>query len=402
MNVIFSPEITFWVFGLVIFSPLFFFKSAFVKLTLAIYAYPIWVMFGLWVGIPATRVIRNVGIDFYDAQLGSACFYSLLSYCLFVCSLRKLRDRDYSFHRIPLTVGQRVFFLVMLILVLPVAYPAAWGVGSDRFGSFGSLVVVFFAVIVCSKSNSSKFDVLLSLVAALIMFMVFHGERVDFILMFAAIYIIAKGTSFVSLYKLAILVSFFLVIGIYGGINRAGGALDVTELFSIVSFAITNFGTAVDVVHVYLSSSWYYENISSDFRPIINVISSYLPLLPKSGAGSDYNFVWILREYIDNVGGGTFYTASMMAAGGFGVVISGYVYGVLFRFLFRQELYYSPVFIAFFVMQFRLQWYGLTYFGNVIFSMTILWAVLYVIRKQGLVVSKNKRLGRQLRDIEVG
>ncbi|MBA6384456.1 hypothetical protein H4J45_15690 [Colwellia sp. BRX10-6] len=383
-------QVLFFIIGFAIFLPILFFKSFLLRLSILIYAYPIWVLTGLYLGIPATRIISNVGMNFYSGYIGIGFYAALGSYIAFLLAIWSIRKNEFNFVRIPFPFPLRLLCLLMFILSLFIAYPGVWGLSDGRFGAGGSLVIILFSLTSLARKNTFKIDYINIVMFILILFMLANGERVDFILALSALFMINKKQTQFSTTRLVGVVVVFLFVGVYGGLSRAGGDITFEQLLLSVSFAITNFGTAVDVVHVYMSSVWYFYTKSADIMPFVNLLASYIPLSPLGGAGSEFNFSWALRKHIDNVGGGLFYSVGMMMAGPAGVVVFGYVYGYLFKKLFLLKSYFSVVFIAFFVQQFRIQWYGATYFGTVLFILVFMGVFLYFLKKKGGITAKVK------------
>jgi hypothetical protein len=339
----------------------------------------------MYLGLPQSRIIGSVGLDYYSDLVDKGFFSSLAAYIGFLISTYSIRKHEYSFDRIPLQNSLRLLLLFLFIVIVAIAYPAALGLGSMRFGSFGSLVVVFFVMICCSKSSGSGYDFINFLLGLFIFFMVLRGERVDFILMLACLLLFSKRNSFLSFYKIGLIAASFLLLALLGGLSRQGANIEFTQFMGLVTYALTNFGTAVDVNHVFMSSVWYYESVGFDYRPLINMLSSFIPFAPEGGVSSLYNYVWILRQHINNLGGGLFYTVFYMLLGPFGCFVGGFFYGFLYVKLFRLSGYFSVLFLSFFVMQFRLQWYGFNYFGSVVLSLLMFLMVLFILRRGGFI-----------------
>lgn len=378
-------QIEFFIIGFFVFTPLFYFKSFLLKLPVLIYGYPIWVMSGLYLGLPADRIVANVGMDYYFDFISIGFFSALGSYIAFIITIWSIRKNEFIFFRVPFSFALRLICLALYFLLLFIAYPGVMGLSEGRFGSGGSLVIVLFAITSLSRDFKYKVDFINTLLFILVLFMLSQGERVDFILALAALFMINKKESKFSIIRLVFVVVIFLFVGVYGGLSRHGVEITFETLLLSVSFAMTNFGTAIDVVHVYLSSVWYFYNKPLDYMPLVNLISSYIPFSPMGGASSEFNFTLVNQKYITNVGGGLFYSVGMMTIGPAGVVLFGFLYGYLFKRLFLLKSYWSMIFIAFFVQQFRIQWYGANYFGNVFLILSCLGFILFFLKKQKLI-----------------
>ncbi|MBA6353580.1 hypothetical protein [Colwellia sp. BRX9-1] len=385
-------QVVFFAIGLAVFAPLFFFKSFLLRLPILIYAYPIWIMAGLYLGLPATRIIGNVGMSYYSDYIRIGFYSSLGSYIAFIIMIWNIRNNEFTFFRVPFSFLLRTICLFLFILSLFVAYPGAFGFTEGRFGSAGSLVIVLFALTTLSRNFKYKVDAINIIMFIIILFMLSKGERVDFILALLALFMINKKQTVFSITRLVFVVTIFMFVGVYGGLSRAGGDITFEKLLLSVSFAITNFGTAVDVVHVYLSSVWFFYNKPLDLMPLVNLILSYIPMSPMGGASSEFNFSLVTKKHIHNVGGGLFYSVGMMVSGPIGVIILGFLYGYLFKKLFLLKSYFSVVFIAFFVQQFRIQWYGANYFGNVLFVLFSIGVCLVIFKKYKIIKPRKSSI----------
>lgn len=382
-------NIIFFLIGACVFSPLLLFRCGFIKVTILIFAYPVWIISGLWLGMPVTRIISSVGYNYYYSELSGGFFSALGAYIAFLFAIFPLRRELYLFDGFSISLIQKYVLSIMLLAFLCIAYPKAFFLGDSRFGSMGGVSVILFSLLMITIERKRK-DILVYFSLLLYIYMIIRGERVDFILGLIAFYFFYRKSSKIALGKLAVIFSVLLLLGVYSGLNRAGGNITVNDVLNVTLSSITNFGTAIDVIHVFLSSVWYYDNIGSDVRPVLNVIFSYIPLAPMRGAGAEYNYVWILREYIFNVGGGLFYSAPMMWCGLIGVVFSGFLYGCFFRYLYRRNGLFKVAFVAFFIMQFRIQWYGLTYFGSAFIFMLIMYVCFSFLLKANLIRIKGK------------
>lgn len=350
---------------LVCFLSIFLFKSRLIQLALLFFIYPILIVSILANGFYPTRIISNVGDAYYHDLYEIGFYIQVMSYTFFVLALFSLRKRTFSIIALPMKDNIRIFFLIFLFLVYPIAYPAIFGLGDSRFGSGGSLVILFNAVILLSRgSKLNLIDYLAFLINA---FAFISGERADIILfLFLTLmlqykdgYILERKLSSVKIFTILI---FIYLFGTVSGVVRSGEDIQILTILN----NILNQGTAVDVVHVFLSSLWYFNKLGNDLSPIINIISSFIPFTPTGGASSSLNVTEILRSEIYNVGGGLFYSSGVLALGYFGAPLVAYLYGRVIKFFFLSRGYYSLIFIAIFIQQLRIQWYGINYLGNVI------------------------------------
>ncbi|WP_146145445.1 hypothetical protein [Photobacterium leiognathi] len=273
----------------------------------------------------------------------------------------------------------RAFVLFILIVIYPVAYPNIFSLGDGRFGSGGSLILIFNAILLLSRKE--KLNIIDFSTILINVFVMASGERADTILILLLFYLIKYQDGHlierkISNVKLIFLLFITLLLGLFSGLNRMGGSFSMEYLI----YYIFNQGTVIDVLHVYLSSIWYVNKYGYNFEPIINLISSFIPFTPFGGASSSYNVTSILRNIIPNVGGGLFYSAGYLSYGLFGASIYVAFYGFFIRKLFIGGNISKVLFIAIFLQQLRLQWYGLNYMGNVVSMGLLILSFIFLIK----------------------
>ncbi len=323
----------------------------------------------------------------YKYSVDVSFFSAVASYFIYILVLLPIRNKKFVFEKFPLSARARWFVALLFILSLFLSYPKVMGVGDLRFGVGGSITLVLLVLVLCSRRPFRQWDPLSGVIFIILVFLVGSGERVDFVLAVIALMAINSRNGQISLGWLMVGCAALFSLGVYAGLARIGIEIQYDKFLDFLFASAFNFGTAIDVVHVYFSGTWYYERFGVSLEPLANVVSSYFPIFPWGGAGHEYNFSWFLRPYIDNVGGGLFYTVGMLALGPLGVLVFGAGYGAITRILFKfSKPYGSIVFVAFFVMQFRLQWYGLTYFGNVLIILLVVYYIsALAYKKKGIV-----------------
>lgn len=369
--------VCFYIFGIALFSPVFIFKSVFHRVTLIIMSYPIWILSGLYLGFKPIRIVAELGFYFYESYIDSAFYTAIFGYFIFLFIIKDLKKEQVYLSSLSVSYDFQYILLPLFIISACVAYPRAFFVGDNRFGALGGLFLIMYALIFLIKNNRICFFYYISYFICIFLFT--RGERVDILLMLLLPFIYPTS----RLYKLIPLLIFVFILGTYSGISRLGISISIEELCTLLTSSITNYGTAVDVVHVYLSSVGYFYDVGSSFKPFLNIVSSFVPGTELSGASSTYNIAIFLRDYIDNLGGGLFYSSGFIAFGSLGAISFFVLYGYLYRYLCK----YSPgfIFLVFWLMQFRIQWYGMTYY-----SMPLLVSVfIFLMIKQ---LSKNSRI----------
>jgi hypothetical protein len=360
-----SPLVLFWITGAGLFSPIFFFKDIFIKFGLLAFAYPVWLVSGYAYGLPVSGIIQNIGDEQYSNLYPEAFFTSVLTYVAFIIPIWSIRNSSFNLEAIRLSSWARWCVVILFSISVSLAYPSVFNSSAERFGSGGSLVVFFMSLIIITASGG-KFDKPLIVLLLILLYIVLRGERVDFILGAIAAFVFLMKKNNFSLINFAALSLLALLLAVISGSLRAGGDFDILSIIQLLPIFLISFGTAVDSIHVFMSAIWHVNEIGYTYRPFINLVSSYFPLFGGGGASSEDNYAWLLRGYIDNLGGGLFYIVGLMGAGIFGSIGIGFAYGFLFRKLFLAIGLSRLFFVCFFIMQFRLQWYGLSYFGNVV------------------------------------
>jgi hypothetical protein len=363
------PELQFWATGIALVIPAFKFKSYLLKVPILILAYPIWMLSALNAGIPATRVIGALGYPYYESHVNYAFICALSAYVAFLSSIWTRRANEFlldigSMPKILLRTDVQAAIVLFYLILLPIGFPGAFGLSETRYGYAASLIPVTGALLLISlwRKNPLTAKVVLTLSAV---YMILNGERADFMLIALAALIKTKDINEnQSIAKLFLFGIFAISLGTVGGLLRAQESFSAADIINLVAFAITNLGTAVDATHVYLSSVWYTENIGYNWLPVLNILGSYLSVPGVAGASSDYNTAIILEKFIPNLGGGLFYSAGQMSMDYLGVVVISYLYGKVYVRLLEGNWMLFTFGLAALFMQFRLQWYGLTYFGT--------------------------------------
>lgn len=324
------------------------------------------------------RIMLLIGDIYYSGYYLKAFEYQIILFAIFISVFWQHRYALFSIKALPIGKYARFVVLSALICMYPIAYPAIFSGGQERFGSGGSLLIVLNTIIVLSRRD--KLELVDYCCLALNSFALLCGERADTILIILLYYLTKCENGVISekeisTLKLLAMLFFVMLLGIIAGINRMGG----DSSFDLIN-AIFNQGTVIDVLHVYISSLWYADHLGVNIKPLINFFSSFVPFSDYGGASSEYNVTEILRSQIPNVGGGLYYSIGIMCFGFLGAVFVVYCYAVLLCKLFNGRDIYKVIFVALFIQQLRLQWYGLTYMGNVfIFGIFIL-SVIYLLK----------------------
>tara|TARA_Y100000385_G_C13107340_1_gene649062 strand:+ start:759 stop:1937 length:1179 start_codon:yes stop_codon:yes gene_type:complete len=362
---IFSYGIPFLILG---FLALLQFKSIFLKLILLIFLYPLITMYLFCIEVPLGGSIDYIGRTVYESFSKEAFSYAIIGYFTFVAVIWSLRKKYFSFNRIEFSETLRAFISIVLVIVSILAYPKAFGIGSERWNLIaGPWLVISIALnailIVSFQKFKSVASVLQILLAVLLLV---GGERVNSLVVFLMFFMLYGSQGLERVKEKKVGVAFVLaatiivILGVGAHYWRNGDELNAILLYkNIISSA-----TVGDVTHVYFTSFSYLNDYGIDLRPVLNEIGSmfYIPKIGGTGNQVAYNFTEILRNHAHNAGGGLFYSEGVLVFGKIGVLIYACVYGAIVRFLFNNKhSIVTLTSIIFFILQFRIQWYGIMY-----------------------------------------
>lgn len=375
----------YFIISLLLILSLLFFKSRLIQLILIFMLYPILTLATINITGATSRIVAAVGESYYSEHLSHAFYCQVIFYFFMFIALLSVRKSVFSCERLPVDNAIRWIFLFALLICFPIAYPAIFGLGQGRFGSGGSLILIFNALIILSRKQ--EISLVDYIAIGINLFALVSGERADTILTLFLYYILIFKDGMIverniGNAKLFIILFFILIIGLLSGINRVGGELTMEYFY----YYLFNQGTVVDVIHVYMSSFWYVDKIGYNLWPVVNFIFSFIPFTAYGGASSPYNVTYLLRDFIPNVGGGLFYTAGYVVYGIMGGSIFSLFYGLFLKFTFHGNKVLNLIFISLFLQQLRLQWYGLTYMGNVVTFGILIASIIYLTQKY---LSKN-------------
>ena len=330
-------------------------RSFILKLILLIVLYPalILVLFRNGVLMPGTLEFnRNF---FSEDVLVYADFYYLIGLLIFNVVLWPYRNRIYSFRPIRLGLTTRfVLFVFFCLSSIPVfnIHNADANIKSATFYLVFSVILIL---------TTSKKDIVWWGQLFVLLFVILNGERVDSLLSSVFLFIMVwnrKGNAeILKRGKIYIGCFFFFFLLVAVGFFRNDDELS----YQLLLKALYSQQTVCDVVYIYLTGVSYFFESGSNPTVLYNLLGGLIPG-PTSGVSSMFYYGNILHQYMPNPGGGLFITEGMLWAGGIGVLLYFYLYGVLLKFLFSgQSLYKKSIFILFVVMQCRIVWYGLIY-----------------------------------------
>lgn len=356
------------------------FNSIVLKFILFAYWYPLVPMTLFLFDFPVGRAIDMIGRPLYFSYALEAFFYSAIGYAVVVFVVWQFRDVYVKLPRFRSGESFRVFITLLLCVVALIAYPKSFGISSSRWnllpGQWSVLYLAINVFVLLSFRSIKSISSILHIVVLLIV--IKGGERVDSIvvLLWYGFFEVQQGrTDYFIERKLSLkLVAFLLgifIVGVVAGLSRTGGSLD----FLVLAYSVVAQHTVTDVVHVYFSSFHYVDKVGINFYPLLNELFSLIPTHSLGGTLSIWNFTRILDGHIPNPGGGLFYTEGVLIFGKLGVIIYSLLYGLIIRLFLKHLNLYSFLFVVFFIMQLRIQWYGFMYIYTTTF---VVLSVLFV------------------------
>lgn len=382
--------IFFLIFGLIL---IFQFKSIFLKMILLVYWYPLITMLLFTLNIPLGSSLDFIGRPKNEPHGTKALIVAVAGFYTFLITMWSYRNRDLMIKKIKISEQSRLILIALLITVSIIAFPKAFGVSNQRWNLIpGPWPVIFIAINVILYLSQKKMNKISSILHLLIMFVcLIGGERVNVIVLLGLMFLSQDTRD--GLYmterkfskKTLLFFLVFICVGIISGIKRSGDSVTLIHLL----YNIVSIHTVQDVVHIYLSSFGYLKDKGTNFLPVINEIGSlfYIPVIGGNSEDNIYNFTEILRKYMNNYGGGLFYTEGNMVFGNFGVLIYGFLYAIFLKWIFgNHKGYYNIVLAVFLVLQMRIQWYGLVYVYTPIWFSILLFEILRMLSN----VDENK------------
>lgn len=379
-------------------SGVFFFKSIYLKFCVFVFFYPIVTLFCVKFNIPLFGIITAIGSKFFTQNIADYAYaWSITGYLVFISTLWSVRNQRIEFDTLKINAETRLILLICHAVFAIVAYPRAFYIADYRFnllpgGGWASIYSLFSILIILSSKK--KFSLIEIIHLAITFFVILGGERADsmLILLFMLIYRgdevkkeIRLNIKFFSIATLS--VSFFLIVGAmrhkaldfllnnYGDILPLVGTLLLTSLY--------NQQTVSDTAHVYLSSVWGYFNDQGSYMTLLNTPFTLFPMTPLGGATSPYYYQQWIHPYIPNAGGGLFYSEGALNFGLSGVIFYAFLLGfIIKKTLISKKLFGHLAFVALFVLQMRIQWYGFLYMMKP-FVLLYLFSVVYDLSRQG-------------------
>lgn len=342
------------------------FKSVFLKLILGVFWYPLVTMYLYCIDYELGGSLYYIGGTIHKPYCKEAFVYAIAGYYTLIAIVWKLRNLKFSFQKIKSNELSRSIFVCIFFVVAVIAFPKAFGIGSQRWNLIpGPWPVVFIAMNLVLFTSFESLKQKSSIAHLLILSICFvGGERATSALVLLLFFLFVPYNKYYMIekkikYYYAVVFLLIAVLGIAAQSWRSG------KLFSLESLYVNliSLTTVSDVVHIYFSSFSYIEKYPLTLNPLINELASMFNIPGYGGATSlEYNFTEILREYIVNYGGGLFYTEGVLVFGKIGVLLYAVMYGFLIRFLYLNKSRFAQVvMLVFIVLQMRIQWYGFMY-----------------------------------------
>lgn len=342
------------------------FKSNFVRLHLLLIIYPVFILLIYKSGYILPGIISVAGLAYYSEYISIGFYWLAFSYLLFVSILWAHRHKTIEFNIINIKESSRLIICLGTLISAAIFLPKAFFLSEQRFNllpffAWGGLYNIFSILLILSHTSFKKLSSVLHLI--LLLYIMFRGERADHIMVLGTLFLF-KGASVKSEIQLSLknvltILSVVIITSIIG-IARIDGFNNILDdLDYYIGMSLYAQQTGIDVVHVYMSSIWYYFN--EKFNPLIllNLPLSIIPGLPGGGTDSVYNYSQFLKTYIPNVNGGLFYSEAILNFGLLGLIIYMLLFALIIRYcLLGNGLTWKIFMIIMYIMSFRFQWYG--------------------------------------------
>lgn len=370
------------------------FKSLVIKFNLLIYSYPIFIIFLLKQGVEMSGILRH-SIQEYIQYIDIGFYSSAMGYFFLVLILYPIRNLHVSFQRVRINEPSRYIMLCALILIGIIVWPAAFGIGGvGRFnllpgGAWSSLYVLVSAMLILSSKGLKSWSTRLHL--AICLFIIFRGERVDNLLCVISLLLFRGEEQKSEKYKLGKMLifglPFFIIVSLVRIVQILGFDFVKKNWLELMVATLYKQHTALDVTHVYLSSIAYYYEMPSKWYAIFNSLLSSISM-----NSSSLDYVFIVRELIPNAGGGLFYSEAVLAIGPVGVVLYTIVFGLVLKYSVKKQTLVTNCFaILFFLLSFRLQWYGGIYIVKLLWVLPLCIICLKLLTKS-IKLNEEKKI----------
>ena len=359
------------------------FKNIFLKLLLVVLWYPMLILalFSCGLSMPGIIGVYESRLQGEIANTGALLY--IIGYIVFCLILFPLRKNNYVFPKLKVSgVTRSVLFVLTALGALPLLNThSETGIKSATFYLVFSIILLTTHV---KKDPIWFFHLCLSLA------LIALGERVDSLFIVVFLFFV-KGKNFkadVTKNKkiyLGGLVFFVLLVTI--GFRRGGEELS----YSVLLYSFVSQRTVCDVVYIYLTSISYI----ADYGCRLDVLQSlFFGLFPGQGVTSPLYYTNVLSKYMDNPGGGLFFTEGVLALGHWGVPLYFGGVGLILRKVLTTKAKFGLfMFLMICVMSCRLAWYGLVY----IYKPLLLFYLIYKIFNLRRCILKNPLVKTRLK-----
>lgn len=274
--------------------------------------------------------------------------------------------------------------IIITILIFPTVPSLISFSSTERFNSGiisfvgWSCIPYFFLAVAIINKKANKFVMLVS--AFVVIWYVFHGERVDcigFLALFAIKYFNEHpGKKAIVKEIIGALILGLVFVGV--GILRSGAKkMTMGDLFQ----GLLIQSTACDVTYVFNCSVDLAEK-GTAFHGVtyLSYIINCVPLLPDS-----YSFQTYIHKFYYTAGGGLFFAEPVANFGiGFACIFSCFYIALLVSIIKKRSRYRYMIYATLCITVFRSAWYGLNYPITTIlyFAPAVLIAYNLMTRKQ--------------------
>ncbi|QOF86325.1 hypothetical protein IG194_06490 [Pseudomonas sp. ADPe] len=264
-------------------------KDTSLKIIALIYTYPAIHLLYLMNGGEGVR-IETTGLNYYSDYVEEAFWTYIASNVVFLFPLRTCFNKIY-YPRYRIKVRESSFWIIFSLYAISAAIAHPWVIQAsarrEQFLLSNAFVALYIAtfIILCISSSTKNSPTKKTLVAIIPLVLILAGERVNNILMLAALFLMQghmPKAAMSNKQKLAATMAILVAISgsIIAGEIRDGAA---SESYILSAAKLLNYTTSIESLHVYLSGFWYIKNEGTTPLPILNILYSLIPLHPLGG-----------------------------------------------------------------------------------------------------------------------
>lgn len=342
------------------------FKSVILQIFMIISIFPQVTLLAFNYGFPMPGILMLNSESFSDHTLWEANILLAIINFIMIGVFYPLRRFKYRYKTYKCSNTSYVILLILLLITIIFSYPRVTGLDL-RIDMSTIYLSANVALLMCKKP---RYHFLTIIHMLLLILVIVKGDRVDSMITFVLLFLFVNKDYHQeeNIKKSILLLGGFslFVVGLVGASARGGASVNSASIIS----SIYAQQTVADVLYIFLTSIEYYNSHGPTLSVLLNMIFGLFPG-PFYGVEAPLNYTQFLRNnFMENAGGGLFYSEGMLAFGFIGPIIYILLFSLLIKYLFiKRNVYCTLLFLTLTVMAFRIQWYGIIYcYKPIIFS----------------------------------